>query len=275
MGYSNIDSRRHMFVICAYKESAHLRQCIDSIKNQSVQSPIICATSTPNEYVSDICAEYGIPLIINPVQAGTASDWNFAYDQADTPLVTLAHQDDIYEPEFLELTLKYLNRAKKPLIAFTNYYEIRDGEKTIKNRLLRIKRLMCAPWCIRMFWASRFVGRRIFMFGNPIMCPTVTIAKENLQGITVFDKDYRGSCDYIAWVEVRNLPGEFVYCPTLLLGHRIHIESETSNRIADNTRNREDLKILLMLSPKPIARLIHRFYIKSQSSNTVRGEKDA
>ena len=269
-----MESNTHTFVICAYKESAHLRDCIESIINQSVQSPIICATSTPNEYVSSICAEYDIPLIVNPVQAGTASDWTFAYDQADTPLVTLVHQDDIYEPDFLKLTLKYLNRAKKPLIAFTNYYEIRDGEKTLSNRLLRIKRVMCSPWLIRAFWASRFVGRRIFMFGNPIMCPTVTLSKENLKGTTVFDKEYKGSCDFIAWVVVRDLPGEFVYCPTLLLGHRIHIESESSNRIADNTRSREDLKILLMLSPKPIAKLIHSFYVKSQGSNTVRSKTD-
>ena len=36
----------------------------------------------------------------NPKNAGT--DWNFAYDNAPTQLVTLAHQDDIYKPEYLE-----------------------------------------------------------------------------------------------------------------------------------------------------------------------------
>jgi len=271
----NAGNGKHTFVICAYKETAFLKDCIESIRNQSVQSPIICATSTPNELVSSICAQYGIPLRVNPVQAGTASDWNFAYEQADTPLVTLAHQDDIYEPDFLKLTLEYLSRAKKPLIAFTKYYEIRDGVQTLSNRLLRIKRIMCLPWRVRAFWASRFIGRRIFMFGNPIMCPTVTIVKENLEGITVFRKGYKGTTDYLAWVEVRDLPGEFVYCPTLLLGHRIHIESETSNSIADNTRSKEDLEILSMLSPKPIAKLIHSFYVKSQSSNVVRGKPDA
>jgi len=244
------------------------------MKNQSVQSQIICTTSTPSEYLTNICSGYGISLYVNPNKAGAASDFNFAYDQAQTPLVTLAHQDDVYEPDFLELTLKYLERAKKPLISFTNYYEIRDGQKTMTNGLLRIKRVMCLPWQIRVFWASRFVGRRIFMFGNPIMHPTVTCVKENLQAITIFDAEYKCSLDYIALVEIRNLPGEFVYCPKPLLGHRIHIESATSSSIADSSRSKEDLKILQTLSPKPIAKLIHRVYIKGQESNTVRSKTD-
>jgi len=107
------------------------------------------------------------------------------------------------------------------------------------------------------------------MFGNPIMCPTVTLEKDNLKEITVFDKDYVASCDYNAWVSVRDLPGDFVYCPTLLLGHRIHIESESSSRIADNTRSTEDIKILQRLSPGPIARMIHKAYSKGEKSNTL------
>ena len=108
------------------------------------------------------------------------------------------------------------------------------------------------------------------MFGNPIMCPTVTLAKDNLKEITVFDKDFVGSCDYNAWVSVRSLPGDFVYCPTLLLGHRIHIESESSSRIADNTRSTEDFKILKTLSPEPIASMIHKAYTKGEKSNTLK-----
>ena len=252
-----------------------MRDCIESIINQSVKSRVICTTSTPNEHISSICAEYDIPLLINPVATGSASDWNFAYDQADTPLVTLAHQDDVYEPDFLKHTFGYLSRAKKPLIVFTNYYEIREGVTAQTNRLLQIKRLMCAPWRLRAFWASRFIGRRIFMLGDPIMCPTVTYVKENLQGKTIFDKEYKCSLDYLALVEIRDLPGEFVYCPMQLLGHRIHIESATSSSIANNNRSIEDLRILQMLSPKPIAKLIHSFYVKSQSSNVVRGKTDA
>jgi len=268
-----MDTNKHTFAICAYKKCLYLRDCIDSIKNQSVKSKIICTTSTPNDYISDICNEYDIPLYINPDQHGIAADWNFAYSQADTPIVTLAHQDDEYDPDFLKHSLEYMGKAKNPLMVFTGYYEIRDGNKTMSNKLLRVKRMMCAPWRIRAFWSSRFVGRRIFMFGNPIMCPTVTYAKENLPDRQLFNVEYKNNCDWLAWVDMRDLKGEIVYCPKLLLGHRIHADSETTNRIADNVRSEEDIQILRMLSPEPIAKLIHKYYIKGQSSNTLGGTK--
>jgi len=195
-----------------------------------------------------------------------AADWNFAYKQAETPYVTIAHQDDVYEPDFLKCTLEYLNKAKKPLIAFTGCYEIRDGVKVMSNMLLKIKRIMSSPWRFRVFGRSRFFTRRIFMFGNPICCPSVTFVKTNLPD-EPFNAEFNNNCDWLAWAEFRDLPGEFVYCPEKLMGHRIHGDSETTNRISDNTRNIEDKIMLRMFAPKPVAWLIHRFYVKGQKSN--------
>ena len=40
-----------MFAIWVYKESPYLEECILSLKNQTVKSNIIMATSTPNEWI--------------------------------------------------------------------------------------------------------------------------------------------------------------------------------------------------------------------------------
>jgi glycosyltransferase involved in cell wall biosynthesis len=263
-------NKDHTFVICAYKESPFLRNCIESIKRQSVHSKIVCTTSTPNSLIADVCAEYGIELYINPEQKGLAADWNFAYSQTDTAYVTIAHQDDVYEPDFLKFTLDFLTKVKRPLIAFTGCYEIRDDSKVTSNRLLKIKRIMSTPWRVKTFSKSRFLARRIFMFGNPICCPSVTLVRKNLtEDKPLFNTGYDNNCDWLTWIEIRNLPGSFVYCPKILMGHRIHSESETTNRIGDNTRSIEDLLIMQSLAPKPIAKLIHRFYVKGQSSNKI------
>ena len=37
----------HTFAICAYKESPYLEECIKSLKNQTIKSNILIATSTP------------------------------------------------------------------------------------------------------------------------------------------------------------------------------------------------------------------------------------
>ena len=45
---------KHTFVICAYKESAYLEDCIISLKKQKEQSNIIMITATPNGYVKNM-----------------------------------------------------------------------------------------------------------------------------------------------------------------------------------------------------------------------------
>lgn len=72
----------HTFAICAYKESPYLRECIESLKKQTVPTNIIMTTSTDNEYIRNLADEYQIPLYINHGASGIAGDWNFAYHAA-------------------------------------------------------------------------------------------------------------------------------------------------------------------------------------------------
>ena len=46
------------FVICAYKESPFLEECICSLKNQKVQAKIALVTSTPNVYIETLVRKY-------------------------------------------------------------------------------------------------------------------------------------------------------------------------------------------------------------------------
>ena len=44
----------HTFVICAYKESAYLEECILSLKRQSIKSHLIMVTSTENDFIKEV-----------------------------------------------------------------------------------------------------------------------------------------------------------------------------------------------------------------------------
>ena len=118
------------------------------------------------------------------------------------------------------------------------------------------------------FKKAKWYRKRILAFGDCISCPTVVLNKEKL-GNDIFDTTMKNSCDYITWVNIAFKDGDFVYVPKILVGHRIYEESATTKNIADNSRTREDLKIMKMLWPKPIAKLIHRYYIKSEESNNL------
>ena len=189
---------KHTFVICAYKESAYLEECVKSLKEQKKESNIIMVTSTPNDYIKNICEKYDVELKINHGQGGIVQDWNFGYNQARTPYVTIAHQDDLYFSDYSIRAVRKLEESKHPLIYFSDYCEIRNGEKVRNNGLLKTKRMLLSPLKIKRCQKSRFLRRRILSLGNGICCPSVTFAKENLPN-PVFRVHFRSNEDWEAW----------------------------------------------------------------------------
>lgn len=258
----------HTFVICAYKENPYLENTVSTLLKQSVKSKIMLSTSTPNDHIKNICDKYNIPFVINPAPHLAGDDWNYGYDHADTKLVTLVHQDDLYSKDFLKETLHALNRAKNPLLSFTDYYELKKGKKESRNLLLNIKRVMNYPLSKKRLQSSKWLRKRLLGLGDAICCPSVTFVKEQL-GDTIFDMKYKNSCDYKTWVDLADRDGSFVYIPTKLLAHRIYAESATTLNLSENIRQKEDLEILSTLWPRPIAYVINKVYALSEKSNKV------
>lgn len=260
----------HTFVVCAYKENPYIGDTIASLKAQTAATRVILSTSTPNDYLREVCKEYNAPMVVNPHPHLAGDDWNYGYDAAETPLVTMAHQDDYYDPIFVERMLAALNAydASELLIGFTDYFEMRDGERVDNNALLRIKRVMNAPLAHRCCNGSTFVKKRILSLGDPICCPAVTLVKQNL-GASPFDTTYKNSCDYKTWVDFARMDGRFVYVPEMLVGHRIYAESATSLNLGEDIRKGEDLEILSSLWPRPIAKLVNKVYALSEKSNAL------
>ena len=266
--YSN-----HTWVLCAYGESPYLEECILSLRNQTVRSEILIATSTPNDRIRSIAERFRIPVYVNAGEQGITQDWNFAISCAGTRYVTIAHQDDVYGKTYLERALRALSRARHPLIFFTDYYEIRNGERVISNRNLRIKRLMLIPFRSRFMQNSVWIRRRVLSLGSPIDCPSVTYVMPNLAGAFaengLFDNSFRVTQDWEAWERISRMSGTFVFDPHILMGHRIHEESTTTELIADHTRTKEELSIFRRFWPDIIARWLEGRYSRGQESNEL------
>ena len=293
MGY------QHEFVICAYQDSPYLEECILSLRAQTLASGIRIATSTPGKSIQDLSDRYGLPLILHskaiesakggasestgskdievgagPAEfgkiGGIASDWNAALDASDADYITLVHQDDRYEPDYAEKILFALKEAAKrgetPLIAFTDYYEIRNGRREDSNENLGIKRILLRPLVSRqmrhMKWAKRFA----ICLGNSICCPSVTYVKAQLPE-NPFRGEMGSNIDWQLWEELSRQRGSFLYVPQQLMGHRIHEASTTSALIEDSRRSREDLYMLEKFWPKGMAAMIEHVYRKAQKSN--------
>ena len=256
----------HTFVVCAYKESQYLEECIKSVVNQNVKSNIIISTSTPNKYIESLAKKYDIPMYINDGKSGIGQDWNFGISKTKTDYITIAHQDDIYNENYLEEIVKFLEKGKDFVIAFSDYREIKNGEQIELTNNLKIKKILLAP--LKIFKKSKFVKRRVLSLGSSICCPSVTI-NTKIAGKSPYKTELKCDLDWDTWYEMTKYKGNFLYINKELMQHRIHEESETSNLIENNVRLEEDLIMLNRFWPKPIAKFIMKFYSKAIKTNEV------
>lgn len=258
----------HTWSICAYGESLYLEDAIRSVLSQTLKSNVIMITATPNAHIYTLAEKYNISLFINEGEKGIANDWNFAYQKADTKLVTLCHQDDIYEKNYIKNMLLRINRKKKTLIAFSDYGELRNERTVVKNKLLTVKRILLFPLRFSFFQQSIWIRRRSLSLGNCICCPAVTYVKENLPERIFFEK-YKSNVDWQTWEQLSKKTGSFVYVPHILMFHRIHEESTTTEIIGESLRTKEDYEMFQKFWPKWIAKKISKMYQSSEESNQV------
>src|SRR5678816_2877521 len=90
----------HTFVVLAYQDSPYLTECLESLLLQTEKSEILVSTSTPSRHISDTAGKFGVDVLISKNGSGIAHDWNFGWNCARTNYVTLAHQDDVYAPDY-------------------------------------------------------------------------------------------------------------------------------------------------------------------------------
>ena len=260
-------ARDHTFVICAWGESPYLRECIRSLRAQTARSRIVLAVGVLNDHVKQAAEDYGIKIYVNQnPPGGIAADWDFALSCADTPLVTLAHQDDVYLPLYTQRMLDRMNAAADPILFSSGYGELRAGERVYANRILNIKKLLRVP--MALLPGSRAARRLSLAFGDPICCPSVTYVRERV-GDFRFSRELKCDLDWDAWERLSREKGSFAFTPEVLMLHRIHPDSETSRILKDNARTEEDLRMFRRFWPEGIARQLAALYARSERSNRL------
>ena len=162
----------HTYVVLAYKESKYLEECIKSVLNQKYKSNVVIACGM-------------------------------------TKLVTIAHQDDIYDYEY---SYQIVNKYKKyptSSIIFSDYYEIRENKNVYSNLNLKIKRILLSPIRINLLSKTRFGKRLVLRFGNAICCPAVTFVTSNIHTQDIFKCNFVCDVDWFAWEKLSKENGKF------------------------------------------------------------------
>jgi len=256
----------HTFVVLAYKESKYLEECIKSVLNQRYNSKVVIATTTDNKFIRNLAKKYKLDVVVGK-HTTIGGDFDFAVNVGKTDLVTVAHQDDVYDYDYSKIIVEEYLKYDDASIIFTDYYEIRGNSKVYTNLNLKIKRLLLLSLRIKSFSKFKIFKRLGIRFGNCICCPAVTFVKKNVSG-EIFNCDYKCNVDWYAWEHLSRLDKRFVYNKNKLMGHRISLESTTTDIINNGIRTCEDYDMYLKFWPEWFCKIINKFYKNSEKSNS-------
>lgn len=255
-----MNSKLHTFVVLAYKDSPYLEECIKSLRKQTYKSNIIITTSTPSNYISAVARKNNVRLMINKNRKDIATDWNFAYDICKSKYITLAHQDDIYLPDYAEKCIYHAEKHTKNLITFTDYKEFNDSGIIENNFNVIVKKIILRSIFILKNEIKNSIFKKLLIaFGNPIPCPAVMYNKSKI-GDFQFSDNFKINLDWDAWYRLTNMNGSFLFINEPLLYHRIHDDSTNIIGLRNNIRAIEDERIFRTIWPTAIAKVLIKIY---------------
>ena len=246
-------------VILAYGDSPFLEGCLASWAAQTRPVQRLIATSTPSAFIDAAAARFGVPVIVNPDGGGIAQDWNFGLTASDARYVTLAHQDDVYDPRFAEQTLAAFAAEPGAAACFTRYQEIDDAGAPTGSKISRIKGLIESTILGDRTTVRGARMRAYLSFGNPLPCSSVTFDRHKLPDFA-FSPQLKSNLDWDAWLRLCRQGVVFARVPARLVGRRHNELTETSRLIKSGRRAQEDLTLFRRLWPPPLAELIAWLY---------------
>lgn len=268
----------HTFAICAYQESPYLEDCIRSLMRQSERTKVILCTSTPNLFIEQLTTKYKIPLFVRDGESDIQADWNFAYEQADTEYVTIAHQDDIYYKDYAKEMLSCFDKNPDTIIAMTDYKIVNEKNQARGDISLLVKQILKFPLRLPFCATKKNVKLAVQSLGNAICCPSVCYHKSLIQtekakqsakedtDLPLFQSEMKYALDWDTFYELAKLPGRFSYIPKMLFYYRMHEGTTTKKCLKDNRKTKEEIAMFSKFWPEWVVKVIMKGYKLSYRS---------
>lgn len=249
----------HAFVVLAYQRSPFLGACLASLQAQTSPSRVLIVTATPNDHIAEQAALCGAGLTINPFPSGMAGDFNFGLRASGARFVTLAHQDDLYQTDFLARTLDLFTRRPEGALSFTGYHEI-DDDGAVRRSKVSLANTVLTGATLGGGETVRGLRSRLFLgLGCAIPCSSVTFDMHKLADFS-FSPDLSCCMDWDAWWRLRESGHLFLRTPQRLVHRRYNGQTATAQAKREGHRQSEDLAILRAIWPSRIGDLVHRVY---------------
>ena len=250
-------------IVPNYNHSAYLDERITSILNQTYtdfELIILDDRSTDNsvEVIQKYAAHPKVShILVNEKNSGsTFIQWDKGFELAKGEYIWIAESDDYASPDFLLKLMTHIDKEPKVVLGFSSLYWVDENSRIIRESPLKTYKF--SPVI-----SGDFFIKHNMLYGCHILNASSAIFKKSaIPQIPTAYKTYKGSGDYLFWIELAKL-GKVVKVEEPLDYFRIHSQKVTTNSVASGRQFIEGHQIYM--------RLVELGYVKGLKSITVPG----
>ena len=249
-------------IVTTYNRELYLEKCLKSILSQSYKDISILVISDgyfkDTELLVKSFNDNRIKLLSNKHTGLPAVSRNIGICLATTKYLCFCDDDDIWYPDKLKSQFEIIQNNNVDIV-FTDIQYININDLIIQNKLNSLLRLY------NNFLSTNVHGH--FIKNN--ICLSSAMIKSELAKENLFNESeiFRGTEDYIFWLELIIKRKKISYLKQKLVGYRIHENNLSSNRLDAYSRSIHSLKYLLeKYSKKKFIILVSIFIYKIKKS---------
>jgi glycosyltransferase involved in cell wall biosynthesis len=215
--------------IPTYKRTDYVRKALDSAVNQTIPCRILLIdNNSPDDEIKTIVDSYkntDIKFIKTDETVPMDENFNNCFRYAETPWVTILHDDDMLHCQYVENSLKILERYGESVggIAYSTFVSEREWEEAYKLR--------------KLDGDIRIMNPEFFYF-NQIPFPGVLVKKDIALAFGGFNSEYYPVADLDFWYQYTTRIKKMFYIKQAMSFYRIsptQITNQYIDEIINNT----------------------------------------
>ncbi len=226
-------------IIPIYKVEDYLRECVDSVLNQTYQNlEVILVDDGSPDRCGVICDEYAAKdtriTVIHKENGGLSDARNAGLDIAKGEYISFVDSDDFVHPQFIETLYTALTENNAD-VSFCDFLRFRDGEKIVINPTTDDKKtvVLSSEEMVNTLYNSDWVPKNIVVWNK--------LYKRTIFTSLRFPKGLNHEDEYI-FLDVYTNIKKVVFVDSALLFYRTRDESIMGNKYSD--KNVESFKMI-------------------------------
>lgn len=246
-----------------YNHSAYLDERIQSILNQTYSNFELiilddCSPDNSMEVIQKYASHSKVSHIVaNEKNSGsTFIQWDKGFELAKGEYIWIAESDDYASPYFLSKLMAHMSADPQIVLGFSSLYWVDENSRIISESPLKTYKFSPVT-------SGDFFIKHNMLYGCHILnASSAVFRKSVIPNIPTAYKAYRGSGDYLFWIELAK-QGKVLKIEEPLDYFRIHSHKVTTNSVASGRQFIEGYQIY--------KRLIELDYVNKLKRRTIPG----